>query len=161
MSTSALRAALEPGELHRLARTAASPSATPAQRAGAAALLEVLAGANVAPSGSPPAPATMPIPQVVTDLHQVLSPSTLSALAQLDERQRAKALADELASEDAWADWEHDAAMMRPAGCGPLDDHPPADELAWLAGGYGVDDVRLGYGDSSTTVATTGFGAHH
>jgi hypothetical protein len=149
MDTSALAAALEPGELHRLALTASSPSATPAQRVGAAALLEVLASAGAAVTPAPPPETT--IPAVVTDLRQLLPPSTLSGLAQLDERQRTAALAVEVASEAAWADWEHDAGMVRPAGCGPAADHP--DELAWLAAGPDLDDVRLGYGDS-------GFGAH-
>jgi hypothetical protein len=159
MSTSALAAALEPGELHRLALTAASLSDTPAQRAGAAALFEVLAGAGATSPSAPPAPETMPIPQVVTDLRQVLPASTLSALAELGERQRSTALAAEVATEDAWTAWELDAGMVRPAGCGPLPDRPPPDELAWLAGGPDLDDVRLGYGDASTVVAS-GFDAH-
>lgn len=160
MSTSTLAAALEPGELHRLALTATSPSATPAQRAGAAALLEVLAAAGAASPSAAPLPGTTAIPPVVTDVRQVLAASTLSGLAQLDERQRTAALAAELAAEAAWADWERTAGMVRSAGCGPVAEQAPADELAWLAGGPGVDDVRLGYGDGSTTVATTGFGTH-
>jgi hypothetical protein len=155
MSTSDLAAALEPGELHRLALTATSLSATPAQRVGAAALLELLAAGAVSPSTAPP-PGTPAIPPVVTDLRQFLPPSTLSGLAQLDDRQRGAALAGEVASEAAWAAWEHDAGMVRPAGCGPVAEQAPADELAWMAGGPDLDDVRLGYGDSSTTVATGG-----
>jgi hypothetical protein len=92
----------------------------------------------------------------VTDLRQLLPASTLSALAELGERQRSTALAAEVATEAAWTAWEHDAGMVRPAGCGPDPEQAPPDELAWLAGGPDLDDVRLGYGDSSTTVATGG-----
>lgn len=158
MSTSALAAALEPGELHRLAVTATSSSATPAQRVGAAALLELLAAGTASPS-APPAPETPTIPRVVTDLAQVLPASTLSALAELDERQRSAEVAAEASAEAAWAAWEDNAGMVRSAGCGPVLEQAPPDELAWLAGGPNLDDVRLGYGDTSTVVAS-GFGAH-
>jgi hypothetical protein len=78
MSTS--EAALQPGEVHRLAATAASPQATPSQRRGAAAVLELLAaehdelvtGSGDQPGHHRPLAGPMPIPPAVTHLHQIL-----------------------------------------------------------------------------------------
>lgn len=158
MSTSALRAVLQPGELHRLAVTATSAAASPTQRAGAAALLEVLATEAV-PSSPPATPVSAPAGSAITSLSQLLDADTVAALARLEASQRAAAEAAEADVEAAWFSWERNAGMARPRG----HDAPAgsalaaaAEDLAWLRPDpVDLTDVRYGWGDGSTAVAPT------
>ncbi len=165
MSTSALRAALQPDELHRLARTAVSPGASPDQRAGAVALLELLAAESGGgtPTTAPPPSGTMPVPPVVEHLHQVLPASTLEGLAQLRAAEAAAGRSEAHTFEEAADAFEDAAGMVRPERYGTGDVSAlsgPASELAWLGGDVDLAEVRFGYGDA-TVAGGTGRGAHH
>lgn len=141
MSTPALARALQdPATLRHLASTAMSAAATDEERSGALALLElaVEAGTATAPPAvatpAPTPPATMPIPPVVTHLHQVLPASTLSALSSWDHAQRAAGEAAEAERDRLWDEWEaaHFAAGSRPSEAASAATPPDDDYWAWL-----------------------------
>ncbi len=157
MSESALRRALrDPATLHHLATTALSAAATPDERAGALALLELAGEDGTAPA--PPAVATPAAGSAaITHMAQLLSAEERAALARFDHAQRAAGEAAEAERERAWQDWEsaHLAAGSRPQEAA-LGAAPPDDYWAWLRPeGPDLADVHEGYGDNSTTVAPT------
>ncbi len=134
-------------------------------RLAADSLLRVLgvseASSSGPPAASPPAhppsaPAPAP-PAPVTHLSQLLAPSTIAALARLDERQRADTQAAEAEAERAWEAWEANAGMGRPeahdapTGSALAAAGAPHDPLAWVRPDPAdLTDVRLGYGDGPT-----------
>lgn len=155
MSKSALRRALrDPATLRHLATTALSAGATPDERDGALALLEL-----AAEDGTAPAPLAVATPAqgppAITHLSQLLSAEHIAALARFDQAQRAAAQEAEAAVERAWDAWEteHFVAGTRPREAAPAT-APPGDELG-LGLRPGPDLRRMGYGDGSTTVAST------
>ena len=126
--------------------------------------LRALLAADPVPLSTSPPPAPQPTappaPVAFTHLSQLLPASTIAALARLEQVQQEATAAAEAASEAAWASWERNAGMAR------LETHdaagsalaaPTADHLAWLRpDSADLSDVRCGYGDGSTTVATSG-----